>query len=102
MGAALGALVLTSVLGGSTPALAFDDKPSTFDPLINIIGLGKDEDEKPAIDFRERPALVVPKSTELPALRPAAPSAPPTGRSTTMSPVSAPPRPRRAHRASSA
>lgn len=67
MGAALGALVLTSVLGGSTPALAFDDKPSTFDPLINIIGLGKDEDEKPAIDFRERPALVVPKSTELPA-----------------------------------
>ena len=44
MGAALGALVLTSVLGGSTPALAFDDKPSTFDPLINIIGLGKDED----------------------------------------------------------
>jgi hypothetical protein len=48
--------------GLSAPARAFDDRPSTLEPLWNILGTGS-EDDKPAIDFRERPKLVVPKGT---------------------------------------
>ncbi len=50
------------------PLRAFDDRPSTFDPVLNVIGLGKDSEDKPDIDFRERPKLVVPQGN-----RPAAP-----------------------------
>ncbi len=60
------AMVLAGALAGSTAARAFDDKPSTFDPVLNVIGLGKDNVEKDDIDFRERPKLVVPKGADLP------------------------------------
>jgi hypothetical protein len=66
LGAAMATMVWAGFVTGSTPARAFDDKPSTFDPIMNLIGLGKEDDDKPQIDFRERPKLVVPKSTELP------------------------------------
>lgn len=66
LGAAAVTLVWAGLVGGSVPARAFDDKPSSLDPILNFVGLGKDDDEKPQIDFRERPALVVPKSTDLP------------------------------------
>ncbi len=64
--AAGAAMVWTGVVAFSGPARAFDDKPSSLDPLLNVFGLGKDSDEKPAIDFRERPSLVVPKNMDLP------------------------------------
>ncbi len=67
LGMTLGALVFVGAASFPIPAVAFDDKPSTFDPIMNLIGLGKDDAEKPAIDFRERPALVVPKGDELPS-----------------------------------
>src|SRR5487761_1933969 len=66
LGATVATLVVSGFLGGSVPARAFDDKPSTFDPILNLIGLGKDDSEKPQIDFRERPKLVVPKNDDLP------------------------------------
>lgn len=59
-------MVWTGALAVSTAARAFDDKPSTFDPVLNVIGLGRDSEDKPDIDFRERPRLVVPKGNELP------------------------------------
>ena len=65
-GAAAAALVWTGFMASSVPARAFDDKPSTFEPLLNAVGLGKDNEEKPNIDFRERPKLVVPKGADLP------------------------------------
>jgi hypothetical protein len=65
-GAALAALVWTGMAGAGAQAQTFDDRPSTFAPILNIIGLGKDDDEKPTIDFRERPKLVVPKGADLP------------------------------------
>ena len=64
--AAGAALLFSGLVAGSAPARAFDDKPSTFDPLLNVIGLGKDNEEKPQIDYRERPKLVVPKGADLP------------------------------------
>ncbi|HMN71662.1 MAG TPA: hypothetical protein PKA55_07310 [Rhodoblastus sp.] len=64
--AAGAAMVLSGALAASTAARAFDDKPSTFDPVLNVIGLGKDSEDKPDIDFRERPKLVVPKGSDLP------------------------------------
>ncbi len=64
--AAGAALAVAGALAASTSARAFDDKPSTFDPVLNVIGLGKDSEDKPEIDFRERPKLVVPKGNELP------------------------------------
>jgi len=66
LGAAMATMVWAGVVTGSAPARAFDDKASTFDPILNLVGLGKDDDEKPSIDFRERPKLVVPKSADLP------------------------------------
>ncbi|MDE2364701.1 MAG: hypothetical protein KGM42_18645 [Hyphomicrobiales bacterium] len=66
LGATVATLVVAGFLGGSVPARAFDDRPSTFDPLLNIVGLGRDDAEKPQIDFRERPKLVVPKGDDLP------------------------------------
>ncbi|MFV0279808.1 MAG: hypothetical protein ACK5JM_03475 [Rhodoblastus sp.] len=64
--AAGAAMVWTGALVASTGARAFDDKASTFDPILNVIGLGSDSDDKPEIDFRERPKLVVPKNDALP------------------------------------
>ncbi|MFT4097067.1 MAG: hypothetical protein QM651_08070 [Rhodoblastus sp.] len=64
--AAGAAMILSGVLAVSTAARAFDDRPSTFDPVLNVIGLGKDSEDKPDIDFRERPKLVVPKGSDLP------------------------------------
>jgi len=66
IGAAGAAMVWAALVAGSVPARAFDDKPSSFDPLLNVVGLGKDSQDKPDIDFRERPPLVVPKSNDLP------------------------------------
>ncbi|MCB1545495.1 MAG: hypothetical protein KDJ30_14810 [Rhodoblastus sp.] len=66
MAAAGAAMVWAGVLAVSTAASAFDDRPSSFDPLLNVFGLGKDSEDKPEIDFRERPKLVVPKGSELP------------------------------------
>lgn len=66
IGASAAAFVCMGALAGSAPAFAFDDKPSTFEPLLGMVGLGKDNDEKPDIDFRERPKLVVPKGNALP------------------------------------
>lgn len=66
MAAAGAAMVLAGALAASTAARAFDDKPSAFDPVLNVIGLGKDSEDKPEIDFRERPKLVVPKGADLP------------------------------------
>ena len=63
IGAAGAAIVWMGM--GVAPALAFDDKPSTFEPLMNLMGLGT-TDDKPQIDFRERPKLVVPKGRDLP------------------------------------
>lgn len=59
-------MVLAGALAASTAARAFDDRPSAFDPVLNVIGLGKDSEDKPDIDFRERPKLVVPKGDALP------------------------------------
>ncbi len=59
-------MVLAGALAASTAARAFDDRPSAFDPVLNVIGLGKDSEDKPDIDFRERPKLVVPKDDALP------------------------------------
>ena len=58
----------------AAPAFAqsFDDRPSTFAPLVNLLG-GGDENAKGDIDFRERAPIVVPKggvAGELPAPRP--------------------------------
>jgi len=64
--AAAAAMIWSGALAVSTTASAFDDRPSSFDPLLNVIGLGKDNEDKPDIDFRERPALVVPKGDALP------------------------------------
>ena len=64
--AAGAAMVVSGVLVASTAASAFDDKPSAFDPVLNVIGLGKDSEDKPDIDFRERPKLVIPKGDALP------------------------------------
>ena len=66
MAAAGAAMVWAGALAVSTAASAFDDRPSSFDPLLNVFGLGKDSEDKPEIDFRERPKLVVPKGSELP------------------------------------
>ena len=66
MAAAGAAMVWAGALAVSTAASAFDDRPSSFDPLLNVFGLGKDSEDKPDIDFRERPKLVVPKGSELP------------------------------------
>ena len=60
LAAAGAAMVLAGALAASTAARAFDDRPSAFDPVLNVIGLGKDNEDKPDIDFRERPKLVVP------------------------------------------
>ena len=58
----------------AVPALAqsFDDRPSTFAPLMNIIGGGDDAPSKGEIDFRERAPIVVPKGgvADLPPPRP--------------------------------
>ncbi len=64
--AAVAAMAWMGALAASTAASAFDDRPSSFDPLLNVVGLGKDNEDKPDIDFRERPALVVPKGVDLP------------------------------------
>ena len=66
LGAAAVAMVWMGCMASAVPARAFDDRPSTFDPLLNVVGLGKDNEDKPDIDFRERPKLVVPKSNDLP------------------------------------
>lgn len=58
--AAMGALALAA------PARAFDDRPSTFAPLLGFVGIGSDDNKSADIDFRERPKLVVPKSNNLP------------------------------------
>ena len=50
-------------------AQAFDDRQSTFAPLIGIIG-GGDDTVKSDIDFRERAPLVVPKTVDLPSPKP--------------------------------
>lgn len=67
---ALGTLGAAAVWAGffasAVPARAFDDKPSTFEPLLNMFALGKDSEDKPDIDFRERPKLVVPRNMDLP------------------------------------
>lgn len=63
---ALGAAALAAGFAVCAPAQAFDDRASTLEPLWNILGVGKDGDEKPDIDFRERPKLVVPKTKDLP------------------------------------
>ena len=58
---------------GSAPvhAQAFDDRPSTFGPIMGFLGVSSDNTEDSAgIDFRERPPLVVPKQLELPAPQP--------------------------------
>lgn len=67
--------VLAAFAGGvavtSGPACAFDDRPSTFSPLLGFLGVGGDaEKDKDDIDFRERPPLVVPRGSDLPAPRP--------------------------------
>lgn len=59
---AIGGAAFIAAMAG--PAQAFDDRPSTLEPLWNI--LGASGDEKEAIDFRERPKLVVPKQMDLP------------------------------------
>ena len=64
--AAGAAMAFSGALVASTAARAFDDKPSSFDPVLNVVGLGKDNEDKPDIDFRERPKLVVPKGADLP------------------------------------
>lgn len=64
--ALIGAAALAAGFAFAAPARAFDDRPSTLEPLWNILGAGKDADEKPEIDFRERPKLVVPKTRDLP------------------------------------
>ena len=66
MAATGAAMVWTAALAASTAARAFDDRPSSLDPILNMVGLGKDAADKPDIDFRERPKLVVPKGNELP------------------------------------
>ena len=50
--AAAAAMIWSGALAVSTTASAFDDRPSSFDPLLNVIGLGKDNEDKPDIDFR--------------------------------------------------
>jgi hypothetical protein len=71
IGACGAAIMWAGIVAGTAPARAFDDKPSSFDPILNFVGLGKDSDEKPDIDFRERPKLVVPKTADLPPPQPA-------------------------------
>lgn len=68
-GAALAAAGF-SALSFTSPAFAFDDRPSTFAPLMSFIGVGKDEPAKGDIDFRERAPIVVPKNLALPAPQP--------------------------------
>lgn len=54
-------------------AQAFNDRPSTFGPIMGFLGVGSDNTEDSAgIDFRERPPLVVPKNLDLPAPQPGA------------------------------
>ncbi len=71
-------MAVLAALGGALaasagPAWAFDDRPSTFSPLMSFLGVGSDStSDKEDIDFRERPALVVPKGADLPAPRPGA------------------------------
>ncbi len=53
-------------------AQSFDDRPSTFAPLMNMLGAG-DDNAKGDIDFRERAPIVVPKggvAGDLPPPRP--------------------------------
>ena len=64
---------LAAVASTAAHAQAFDDRPSTIKPIINMI-VGGDEDAKGSIDFRERPPLVVPKGHDLPPPRPGAAS----------------------------
>lgn len=66
IGGLAAATVWAGLVASAIPARAFDDKPSTFEPLLNMFALGKDSEDKPTIDFRERPKLVVPKTMELP------------------------------------
>ena len=68
------AAVLTVVsLLPSGPARAFDDRPAAIGPLSSVFGiLGGDSKDDGNIDFRERPALVVPKGSVLPQPRPGA------------------------------
>ncbi len=62
---------LTTLTAPSCLAQTFDDRPSTFGPIMGFIGVGKDNTEDSAqIDFRERPPLVVPKAMDLPAPQP--------------------------------
>lgn len=64
--AALGALVLASALAGAPAKAAEDDQPLDSRILGSILeGLGL-EREKPAIDYHERPALVIPPTKTLP------------------------------------
>lgn len=58
-----------AMAGTAARAQAFDDRPSTLKPILNMI-VGGDDDTKADIDFRERPSLVVPKTRDLPPPRP--------------------------------
>ena len=69
--AMIGAAALAVAFAGAARAQAFDDRPSTLEPLWNILGSSA-SDEKPDIDFRERPKLVVPKNRDLPPPQPGA------------------------------
>ena len=69
-------MAATAVIAGiagmasSAQAQSFDDRPSTIGPIIGMFTGG--DDTKADIDFRERPALVVPKTHDLPPPRPSA------------------------------
>ena len=66
---ALTAMIGTTFLATSVPALAQEEEDSGFDiqiirRVLSAVGL---RDDKPPIDYRERSPLVVPPSTSLPA-----------------------------------
>ena len=64
---------LTVLTAAPSHAQTFNDRPSTFGPIMNFLGVSGDNTEDSAgIDFRERPPLVVPKNLDLPAPQPGA------------------------------
>ena len=60
---------VAALAGSAAHAQTFDDRPSTFAPIMGLIG-SDDDSKKGDIDFRERPPLVVPKTRDLPQPRP--------------------------------
>lgn len=61
----LAGAALLVALGSATPVLALEDgKGSPLDAMMGMLGVSADKDEE-AIQYRDRPPLVVPPKTEL-------------------------------------